>query len=54
MTAPRKYGLWRSRPVAFALRLFAGLIAVGGLIAMFQELFEFGADEPPASLSQER
>lgn len=43
----RQYGLWRSRPVAFALRLFAGLVAAFGLTTMFSELQKFGVDDPP-------
>lgn len=43
----RQYGLWRSRPVAFALRAFAALVATFGLTAMAKELFQFGMDDPP-------
>jgi hypothetical protein len=43
----REYGLWRYKPVAFALRMFMGLVAAFGLTAMFSELQKFGLDDEP-------
>lgn len=54
MPGERKYGLIHTRPVAWAVCLALGIFGALGLTAMFQELFEFGADDPPASLSQQR